>query len=274
MAAFCWVNGEVKPVNESAIRVTDLGLQRGYAVFDFIRTYNNKLFHFEQHLKRFHRSAAGLNLEIPVSDDLIFETAGDLLAKSDLKKPAIRLILTGGYADSASLYAQPNFIMIAEELPAYDNKIYLEGAMLITIEYQRDLPEIKSTNYVQSILLEPLKIEKEAIDILYYFRNQITECPRSSFFIFRDNTLVTPRDLTLDGITRKIVLQLVTDLYTVEERTIALDELQNIDEAFITSTTKGIVPIVRINDIEIGLGRVGRGTKTIMERFESYTSSY
>lgn len=274
MSAYCYINGDIRPVAEAAIGITDLGLQRGYAVFDFIRTYNNKLFHFEDHLRRFHRSATGYRLAIPLSDARIFEIAVGLIAKSQLEQPGIRLVLTGGYQDNSTFIAQPNFIMIAEELPRYDEDMYTNGSLLLTAEYQREMPGIKSTNYVHSILLEQLRLENKAIDLLYYFGNQVSECPRSSFFIFRDDTLVTSMERTLAGITRNLVLQMAGDLFAVEERAIAVEELHTLDEVFITSTTKRIVPIVQIDAITIGSGTVGRRTRTIMQRFEDYTSSY
>jgi branched-subunit amino acid aminotransferase/4-amino-4-deoxychorismate lyase len=270
----CYVNGEIKSTNDSVIGITDLALQRGYGVFDFGRTYNGKLFHFDDNLERFRRSASALHLKLPLSDQEIQEIAVHLIQESDLKTPSIRLILTGGYSYSSPLFEHPNFIMIAEELPTYPAEVYRHGANLITVEYQRELPHVKSINYLNAIRLEPLKREKKAFDILYHSQHGITECPRNNFFAFFGDTLVTPSEHILHGITRKLILQLAAKLFRVEERSLGLSELEGADEAFVTSTSKRVLPISRIDDREIGNGGVGARTKKIMQLFDDYTAGY
>lgn len=271
MNSLCYVNGEIKPVSEGVVGIADLALQRGYGVFDFARTYNGKLFHFEDNIERLRRSASALHLTLPISDQKIKDVAGQLIAASELRTPAVRLLLTGGY--SATL-EQPNLIIIAEELPTYADEVYLKGAKLITVEYQRELPYVKSTNYLNAVRLEPLRREKCAFDILYHSQNGITECPRCNFFAFIGDTLITPVDYVLHGITRKLVLQLAAAEFLIEERGISYAELDGVDETFITSTSKRVVPISRIDDRQVGDGAPGKRTKTIMSLFDDYTNAY
>jgi branched-chain amino acid aminotransferase len=274
MKSSCYINGKIYAINEAAIGVSDLALQRGYAVFDFARTYNGKLFHFNDHIQRLKNSASELHLKIPISDKEIRDISGQLIINSTLKQPCIRLILTGGYTYTRPTLEHPNFIIIAEELPAYSKDIYAKGAKIITVQYQRELPHIKSINYLNALRLEPLKHERQVFDILYYSDNGITECPQNNFFIFKGNTLVTPNDFILHGITRKIVLKLAKDHFPIEERPLSLNELAYADEAFATSTTKGIIPIVNIDDQKIGSGLLGNRTKTLMKIFDNYTKEY
>ncbi|MDA2921160.1 aminotransferase class IV, partial [Desulfobacterota bacterium AH_259_B03_O07] len=110
--------------------------------------------------------------------------------------------------------------------------------------------------------------------ILYYYQNRVTECPRDNFFIFVGDTLITPKDDILHGITRKNILRLSREHFSVEERQLSLQELSSADEAFITSTSKGVIPIVQIDDHEIGSGSVGERTKTIMRLFRDYAENY
>ena len=189
-------------------------------------------------------------------------------------KTAIRIILTCGYADKIPLSAEPNLIIVTEDLPDYPEEIYKNGVKIISINYQREFPKIKSLNYLNEFLIEPLKKEKNAFDVLYHSGHGITECPRSNFFVFKDGTLITPSENILHGITRRIVLQLAKDYFKIEERAISLSEIKDIDEAFITSTTKGIVPVSQIDDIKIGSGTPGVQTKRIMKLFHNYTNEY
>ena len=274
MKSFCYVNGEVQSTSDSVIGISDFALQRGYGVFDFGRTYNGKLFHFDDNIERFRRSAFELHLKPPISDQEIRELAVELIEESDLKTPSIRLILTGGYSYSSPLLEHPNFIIIAEELPTYPSEVYSHGAKIITVDFQRELPHVKSLNYLNAVRLEPLKREKKAFDILYHSQNGVTECPRNNFFAFLGDTLVTPCDYVLHGITRKLILKLAANQFPIEQRMISLEELQAADEAFVTSTSKRIVPISRIDDMEIGKGTVGERTKAIMRLFDEYTAEY
>ena len=157
MEPLCYVNGRIQPTKESTVGVTDLGLQRGYGVFDYVPTCNGKLFHLADHLARLHHSAAALYLELPIPDDEITHIANQLIAGSELRRPALRLILTGGDAHTQPMLAQPNFIMIIEELPTYPEDVYIHGTTLTTVQYQRELAEVKSINYLNAIRLEPLK---------------------------------------------------------------------------------------------------------------------
>ncbi len=272
MKSYCYINGEIRSADDSVIGVSDLALQRGYGVFDFARTYNGKLFHFDWHIERLRRSAAALHLELPVSDQRIREIATQLIERSELKSPCVRLILTGGYSSTA--LDRPNFIIIAEELPACPPAVYRDGAKVITVEYQRELPHVKSINYLNALRLEPLRRQKGAFDILYYSQHGVTECPRSNFFAFLGDTLVTPSDHVLHGITRKLILGLAANKLPIEERMMSFEELEVADEAFIASTTKGVVPICWIDDREIGNGVVGVRTKAIMQLFDEYTAAY
>lgn len=274
MNSLCFVNGKIVHKSHARIGVDDLGLQRGYAVFDYVRTYNGKLFHFPDYLERLRKSASALHLELPYPDEEIIEITTRLIGESDLKDPAIRLILTGGKAREPAGFDQPNFIIITEELPYHPSELYIYGAKLITLEYQRELPHVKTTNYLNSIRLDALKREKGAFNMLYYYRNRVTECPRDNFFMFVEDTLITPRDGVLQGITRKQILRLSREHFTVEEREVSLQELSSADEAFTTSTSKGVIPIVQIDDHKIGTGSAGERTKTIMGLFQDYMESY
>jgi branched-chain amino acid aminotransferase len=273
MSTLCYVNGEILSTSDGVIGVSDLALQRGYGVFDYARTYNRRLFHFGDTLQRFRFSASELYLKPPISDAEITAVSERLIQESILNNPAIRLILTGGYSASPFLQS-PNFIIIAEELPTHPASVYRLGAKLITVNYQRELPQVKSINYLNAIRLEYLKREKEAFDILYHSANGVTECPRSNFFVFQGDTLVTPSSHILFGNTRKIVLKLASDHFPIEERKIDPVELSSIDEAFVTSTSKRIIPVTTIDAHQVGTGLVGERTRTLMRLFDEYTENY
>ncbi|MEJ2722830.1 MAG: aminotransferase class IV, partial [bacterium] len=272
-----FIDGKILHGSGACVPVDDLGLQRGYAVFDYARAYHGNLFHVRDHLARFRQSAAALRLALKYTDDEIVGIAKKLvgeMARSGVNDPGLRFLLTGGSAHASPLLENPRFILIAEELPTYPADMYTKGVKLATFEFQRDLSRVKTTNYMNAFRLEPLKREANAFSILYHWRNKVLECPRDNFFVIRDDTLATPGDNVLQGITRRIVLDLARDIMETEERDVELRELDDADEAFISSTSMQIVPVVQIDDRRIGDGDVGEHTRAIMARFDEYVRSY
>lgn len=277
MKQVSFIDGKILHGNDACVPVDDLGLQRGYAVFDYARAYHGKLFHVRDHLARFKHSAAALRLVLHYADDEIIDIARTLvreMARAGVNDPGLRFLLTGGSAHASPLLENPRFILIAEELPTYPADMYTKGVKLATFEFQRDLSRVKTTNYMNAFRLEPLKSEAHAFSILYYWRNKVLECPRDNFFLVRGDTLVTPGDNVLQGITRRIVFDLARDLMKTEERDVEMEELDDADEAFISSTSMQVVPVVQIDDRRIGNGAVGGHTRAIMERFDEYVRNY
>jgi branched-subunit amino acid aminotransferase/4-amino-4-deoxychorismate lyase len=271
MVVFCFVNGVKTAEGEHSLSVDDLGLQRGYAVFDYARTYHGKLFHPRDHLDRLERSAAALHLAMPCAKDELIRQAEELVAECGLERPAVRFLVTGGEVAGCE---RPTVVVSVEELPRHPENLYTEGGTLMTYEFQRELPEVKTTNYMNALRLDPMRRERGACEILYHRGGRITECARSSFFLFEEDTLVTPGEEVLLGVTRGVVLRLARERFEVEERPIELTELGRASEAFITATSKGVMPIVRVDELVIGDGVPGPRTRWIMERFARHTESF
>jgi len=270
----CFVDGKILRGDEACVPVDDLGLQRGYAVFDYARVYKGKPFHIGDHLARFRRSAAALHLTIPRSDAEIIDIARTLVGELGLENQGIRMILTGGSAHAPTLLENARLIVIAEELPQYPTVVYEKGVKLVTCEFERDLPYVKTTNYMTAFRLAGFKKEKGAFEILYSWQGKLLECARDNFFVFRGDTLVTAKNDVLDGITRKVVLEIVRGRFDVEERDLYAKELETADEAFLASTSKQVVPVVQVDDRRIGDGSVGERTRAVMTLFDEYVERY
>ena len=271
--AYCFINGDIMPVSEARIKINDLGLLRAYSVFDYFRTYNGKPFRIEDHLERFQNSAGSLNLPLEYSEEQIIEIVDKLLKLSGQKEAGIRLLLTGGYSPDGMTVVKPNFLVIIEQFVEPPAEDYENGVKLVTMDYQRDVPSIKSTNYLNAIRSQALKKNENAHDILYCNGNDILELTRCNFFIFKGETLITPKEGVLLGITRKVVLEIASGKFTIEERGLGLSELEEATEAFLTGTSKKIVSVVRVDTIQIGDGEVGTNTKTLMQLIDEFTGS-
>jgi len=117
-----------------------------------------------------------------------------------------------------------------------------------------------------AIWLQPYIAQNKADDVLYHQNGILTETPRANiFFITQNNTILTPQHNILQGITRKQILNLVHNKFEVMIRDISLQEIELVREAFITSTTKQVLPVVSIDGKQIGNGKPGAVTEAVYQ---------
>jgi branched-chain amino acid aminotransferase len=142
--------------------------------------------------------------------------------------------------------------------------------------FTRDLSNIKSTNYAHPITIQPKWQTLGAIDVLYHENGFVTESSRSNFFIIdKKNTLITPDVDVLHGITRKKILELAaSENINIEIRNMSLKEVLVAKEAFMTSSTKGILPVVALDEHMIAKAKVGKTTQLLMARFATLQEKY
>lgn len=270
------VNGEIVPVENAVINVQDLGFLRGYSVFDFFRIYKGQPVFIEDHLDRLERSTASLGIEIPYSREVLITKIIELARANKLDNGGIKIIITGGYSTNGFLpAAKSNLVMTASLLPTYPPHYYTKGVKLMAYEYVRDTPYTKSTNYLVSIKLNKEIQEAEAFDVLYHMDGIISESARSNIFIVDDlGTIITPEKDALEGITRKNVLAIAQKHFKVEIRPISLKEMRLAKEAFMTSSTKAVMPIRQVDFWRINEGVIGDTTKKMMQLFDQHVENY
>jgi branched-subunit amino acid aminotransferase/4-amino-4-deoxychorismate lyase len=211
-----------------------------------------------------------LGLKIPLGKTRVAKIIKDLIRKNKLKEGAVRLVLTGGASDD-SLHFNPkraNFFILISRVPSYNSGDYQRGVSLLASEFKRELPRIKSNNYITAVKFKNSPRARRHNELLYHYDNEILEGATSNFFLFKKNILITPQGGILSGITRNFVMELAKSKFKVVERSVKLKELTQADEAFITNSTKEILPVVRIGRIKIGNGRPGPNTKLLMSIFK------
>ncbi len=277
MIAF--VNKSFIEEEKAFLQVSDLGLQRGYAAFDFFRTKDHVPLFLEDYLNRFFNSAATMHLQPLHGRKQLKEIIYELIRQNNIPDSGIRMIMTGGYAPDNYTPVEPNLVILQQTLELPSKEKFMEGVKIISEEYQRDLPEVKSTNYLMGIWLQKKLKENNASDVLYHLNGNVTEFPRANIFIVnRDETIITPAQNILKGITRMKLLELIKNKYKAEERPIHLDEVKNAAEVFMTSTTKRILPVNQVDNIVIGNGKGGPVTSALNNAFlkmeESFVKSF
>ncbi|MBU2444525.1 MAG: aminotransferase class IV [Bacteroidetes bacterium] len=255
------------------IHVNDIGLLRGFAVFDYFKTYFGEPFHLTDHIQRLFRSADLVGLKIHHSQNEISKIVYKLIEKNNFSESSIRIVVTGGVGTDSRSPGIPTLIIYCDPRNELDNKFYTTGVKIKSVQDIRDIPLAKTINYTHAIKYLSEFIPKGFFEVLYVFNDLILECTSSNIFIIKNNRLITPKGNLLSGITRNLILSICSPEFEAEEREVTFTEVLAADESFITSTDKEVLPVVAIDDNQIGNGKIGTGTELIMKKFRSYVDS-
>lgn len=257
MSLQTFINGQFLPAQDATLKVGDLAIQRGYGIFDFFKTVEGVPIFIEDYLNRFFRSAKEMHLQVPYSRAELIQHVNGLMERNQIPNSGIRLTLTGGYSADAYTVSSPNLIITQQPLLIREKPT--TGIHVLSCEHQRQVPEVKTIDYLMAIKSAPLLQQQQADDLLYCQQGNVTECPRANLFmVTEDNKLVTPDAHILAGITRSKILELAEENgVIIERRTVRLDEVKNAKEVFITSTTKNILPVFYIDHKPIGEAKIG-----------------
>jgi branched-chain amino acid aminotransferase len=262
---YSFFNNEFLLADKAYIHVSDLATQRGYGIFDFFKVVNSRPLFLDDYFDRFYRSAKAMRLTISLSREELGNAIHELIAKNGQADCGIKMILTGGYSSDGYEIASPNLIITQHSLVMPGQATLEKGIKVITHEYVRDIPHVKSINYIMGIWLQKQVKEQQAADVLYHINGQVSEFPRCNLFMVReDNVVITPSERVLHGITRKNILKLSGKKFVVQEENISLYQVYQAREVFLTSTTKRIVPIIQVNDQVIGNGKPGNTTLSLL----------
>jgi branched-chain amino acid aminotransferase len=278
--AIYFVNDAFLPASQAMLPVSDLSVMRGYGVFDFLITYNHKPFRLDDHLRRLKKSLELIDLTPPKPlaeiKKLILET---LDKNRSPKEKAIRIVVTGGESlapDFVRPVGKAGLVITVDPKHEYPPECYTHGIKVITFPHCRPNPQAKTLNYITAIQAQKQAKAVGAIEAIYVCNHQLMEGTTTNFFAIIRDTLVTPRQGILLGITRNVVLELAKNLVKIDERSINREELATIDEAFITSSNKEVMPVVQIDQQRVGRGKTvepGPVTRKIMDAFKRYTQT-
>lgn len=271
-----YINGSFLEDEDAKISALDLGLIRGYGVFDYMRTYKGKPFHLNEHLLRLQYSAEQIGLDLSISLQEVRGIIEHLLEKCRYPESSIKIIATGGISsDYLMPQSNPSLIVHVYSHNGYPDSHYSDGIKAITTPLFRSIPLSKTIQYTPAIIALREAHLQNAQEALYLnSRSEILEATTSNFFAFKDDVLITPpQEEILLGITREVVLRLAKDHFKIDVRPLPYEEIETLSEAFISASNKEVMPLVQIDDIAIGSGKVGKNTQRMMQLFETYTQS-
>lgn len=257
------INDDFMLQSEAQLHVSDLSIQRGYGIFDFFKVLDSKPIFLDDHLDRFYGSAGTMNLPVKYQRPELKEMLYELIRKNEMADAGIRINLTGGYAVDSYTVSKPNLVVTQSSI-SFSQENFEKGISLMTDDHQRQLPGVKTIDYLHAIYLQPQIKLANANDVLYFSQSKIRECPRANFFLVKENgDVVTPAKEILKGITRKKILEF-NDM-PIREEDVSIYELADAKESFITSTTKNVLPVLSIDGKPVGNGKPGETTRKINE---------
>ncbi len=275
MSVFFSINKRFVKEDKAKIHLTDLGLRRGYAAFDFMRLKEGIPLFIEDHLDRFETSIKLMDLELSISRNELKEHVLELIAANNQKTAGIQFYLTAGESTDGVSLAQPNLLILQVPLPKYSEQLYTKGAKLISNEFMRDLPEAKSTNYFHALRLTKDIKAANALDVLFKFRGHIYETSRSNiYFVMSDNSIITAKNNILNGVVRRNLLRILPKHFKLKVTDLQESVLEQANEAFISSTVREVMPITFIDNKPIGSGRVGNNVKKIRQIYTKHVNDY
>lgn len=273
-----WVDGALVPLRDATVSVLDQGFRTGEGVFETMRAYHGHAFRMSRHLDRAAAGATRLGFEIPPIEHLAHAVQTTVDANTHVSDDlAVRLTVTPGPLDPhapwpMSSLGQPTVVVTAHALHV-SPALYQHGVRAVTVPWMRELPDVKSVSYLSASMARRQARAFGADEaLLCDGHDHVLEGASSNVFAVVDGRLVTPPvgSGLLAGVTRATVLELAEDEgLPAAEAPLALATLYAADELFLTASTREVVPVVRVDETEIGTGRPGPVTAQLLEAYRA-----
>ena len=287
MAATVSVNGRISSERDASVSVFDHGFLYGEGVYETLRTYGSRPFLYDRHMRRLRRSAEMIALPVPFSNDALARDIRDTLAAASLagSEAYIRVLVTRGVGDltyDPRATPTPTVVIIVKPQIDPPPEAYAEGVHVAIVEIIRNHPAsvnpmIKCNNLMNSALAMQQALRRGAFEgVMRNYRGELTECTTSNLFIVKDGAALTPPlDAgLLPGITREFLFEIAHDVgVPMREHTLRDEDFYNADEAFLTGTTRGVLPITTVDDRPIAMGKPGPVTMKLMNAFRRAASA-
>lgn len=265
MSRTVYVNGAYVPEEDAKISVFDRGFLFADGVYEVTSVLGGKLIDFEGHAKRLERSLSELDMPAPCTMDELLEIHRELVRANGIDEGLVYLQVTRGAADRDFAYpadAAPSLVLFTQSKPGLAaNPVAEKGISVISIEDQRwGRRDIKTVQLLYPSMGKMMAKAAGADDAWMVEDGAVTEGTSNNAYIVKGNTIVTRHlgNEILHGITRAAVLRMAQEAQMqVEERSFTLEEAAAADEAFVTSASTFVMPVVSLDGAQIGTGKPG-----------------
>jgi D-alanine transaminase len=274
-----YLNGVFLPAEEARISVLDRGFIFGDGVYEVTPVYGGRPFRLEHHLSRLDHSLDGIRLDNPLPHTQWATTLGELINRNGGGDQSLYLQVTRGPARRDHAFpavVQPTvFAMSSPLAPAPAPRDGIDAVTLPDIRWQ--WCHIKAIALLPNILLRQQATEQGAAEAIMLRDGLVTEATAANVFIVQDGSVVTPPkgNLLLPGITRDLVVELcrANDI-PCEERPVGEEELRSADEVWVTSSTREVVAVTRLDGVAVGGGRPGPLAQRMNDLYQAYKEAF
>ncbi len=285
MSRKIWLDGNIVDEADAKISVFDHGLLYGDGIFEGIRFYNGRVFRLTEHIERLYLSAKALLLKMPWSLEEVCESTLETIRANGLTDGYIRLVVTRGTGDlglNPYLCPTPSMFIIASGITLYPAELYENGLEVVTCSTRRPTPaslspQVKSLNYLNNVMAKVEALKAGAKEgLMLNEQGYVAECTGDNVFIVKKGEVITPpvSDGSLDGITRQVIFELCEELgITIREASMARYDVYTADESFLTGTAAETIPMVKLDDREIGDGKPGAVSLKLIEAYRQKVRS-
>ena len=271
-----YVNGDYVLENEAKISIFDRGFLMADGVYEVTSVLDGKLIDFDGHAKRLERSLSELDMAAPISMDDLLSVHRELVAKNEITDGLVYLQITrGAPADRDFAFPDPettpsSIVLFTQNKPGLaDSPAAQKGMKIISIEDVRwGRRDIKTVQLLYPSMGKMMAKKAGADDAWMVQDGHVTEGTSNNAYIVKGNTIITRpvSNEILHGITRAAVLRFAKEAQmVVEERLFTIDEAKEADEAFITSASTFVMPVVEIDGATLGDGTPGRVAPRLRE---------
>ncbi len=279
MARIAYVNGRYLPKRDATVHVEDRGNQFADGVYEVLKVVHGRMVDGDRHFARLHRSLAALRIEPPMTDAALRQIVLETVRRNRLAEATVYLQVSRGSAPRDHLFprhATPSLFITAKRLKRPAAGDYAAGVNVVTAPDIRWLKcEVKSISLLPNVLAKQEAAEAGAYEAwLVRAGDIVTEATSSNAFIVdADGVLRTHplSSLILGGVTRSVILELAdAEGFRVAERAFTVDEIAHAQEAFLSSTSSWVMPVVRVDDRVVGDGEPGPVTRRLQTAFHRH----
>lgn len=280
-----YLNGQYLPLSDAHVSVMDRGFLFGDGVYEVIPVFYGQLFRPEQHLRRLQRSLEAVQIEISVNETEFLSIFEELLARNriaDQLHYSIYLQVTRGMSPQREHVfpeeTKPTlFVQCTAFHPSNPEKLAQGGKVITAEDIRWQWCYIKAITLLPNVLFAQ-RAKQMGVDEVVWIRNGYAlEGCSSNLFMVKDGVLKTPpiNENMLGGITRELILELANENHLpVQQQAITLDELKTADEIWMTGSLKEILPIIQVDEDQIGTGQVGPVWRRMKDWYEGFKISF
>jgi len=280
MSEIAYVNGRYVPTNEATVSIEDRGYQFADGVYEVIAVANSHLVDLAPHLERLDKSLSNLAIDWPCSERVLKIIFTQLIKRNRLKDGIVYLQVTRGVAPRNHAFPlaelRSSLVVTVSRAGRPPAQKIAEGVKVVTMPENRwSRPDIKSVSLLPNVLAKQFAVQNDAFETWFVDSKQtITEGSSTNAWIVLPGQEIVTRPLGNDilaGITRMKLIELAkAGNLRITERAFTVEEAVNAEEAFLTSTTSFVMPVVEIDGKQVGNGKPGPVTDSLLALYREH----